>query len=614
MLLKDLQFKPFSIDELKPTGWLMRQLRLQADGLSGNLQKIWPDIRDSAWIGGKCDGWERVPYWLDGFIPLAYILEDEALIADADRYVNGIIERIAPDGWVCPCPEDQRGTYDMWAYLLICKVFTVYADCNKAAESKIQTILERALYVLDKHLDQHPLFDWGKARWFEGLIPVYWLYERNHDDAMLELAVKLRTQGSNWEQIMDSEAVRKISPEWGFDTHIVNLNMMLKAGALVSRIDGNDPDAFALSAIETLDKYHGMPTGAFAGDECLAGTDPVQGTELCGIVEAMYSYETMLAISGNPYWADRLERLAFNALPATVSADMWTHQYDQMTNQIECAPFAEGKKPFKTNTPDAHTFGLEPNFGCCTANFNQGWPKLAMSTFMRYDKGIVSTVLAPSSVSTKIGNANVNVTLETDYPFTNKLVYRIKTDSPISFTLKIRIPSFVDGVTIDGKDTFENIKWMSMGSVWNGEHTITIDLNVKTKLRARPNDMVCVERGPLLFALAIEEEWEKIESERNGEKIVYPYCDYYVHPKSEWNYALTSDTFKIKRNKFDIPFTAENPPVELSGEGVLIDWPEEDGKCAVVPNSREPQSEVKKIRFIPYGCARLRITELPYIK
>jgi hypothetical protein len=51
MLLKDLQFKPFSIDELKPSGWLMRQLRLQADGLSGNLQKIWPDIRDSAWIG-----------------------------------------------------------------------------------------------------------------------------------------------------------------------------------------------------------------------------------------------------------------------------------------------------------------------------------------------------------------------------------------------------------------------------------------------------------------------------------------------------------------------------------------------------------------------------------
>jgi hypothetical protein len=27
------------------------------------------DVRDSRWIGGDRDGWERVPYWLDGFVP-----------------------------------------------------------------------------------------------------------------------------------------------------------------------------------------------------------------------------------------------------------------------------------------------------------------------------------------------------------------------------------------------------------------------------------------------------------------------------------------------------------------------------------------------------------------
>ena len=67
----------YTTDEIKPTGWLYRQLKLQADGLSGNLDKIWPDIRDSAWIGGAREGWERVPYWLDGFIPLAYLLDDD---------------------------------------------------------------------------------------------------------------------------------------------------------------------------------------------------------------------------------------------------------------------------------------------------------------------------------------------------------------------------------------------------------------------------------------------------------------------------------------------------------------------------------------------------------
>lgn len=48
--------------------------------MSGNLDKVWPDIRDGKWIGRDKDGWERVPYWLDGFIPLAYLLEDEDMI------------------------------------------------------------------------------------------------------------------------------------------------------------------------------------------------------------------------------------------------------------------------------------------------------------------------------------------------------------------------------------------------------------------------------------------------------------------------------------------------------------------------------------------------------
>ena len=62
----------YTAKELRPEGWMRRQLEIQAEGLSGNLDKVWRDVRDSAWIGGDAEGWERVPYWLDGFIPLAY--------------------------------------------------------------------------------------------------------------------------------------------------------------------------------------------------------------------------------------------------------------------------------------------------------------------------------------------------------------------------------------------------------------------------------------------------------------------------------------------------------------------------------------------------------------
>ena len=57
------RMKFFTPSELKPAGWLRRELEIQAAGLSGNLDKVWPDVRDSRWVGGDREGWERVPYW-----------------------------------------------------------------------------------------------------------------------------------------------------------------------------------------------------------------------------------------------------------------------------------------------------------------------------------------------------------------------------------------------------------------------------------------------------------------------------------------------------------------------------------------------------------------------
>jgi hypothetical protein len=102
MQLNEPAFRPFPTTAISPKGWLAQQLRIQADGISGNLDQFWPDIADSAWTGGTAEGWERMPYWLDGVIPLAWLLNDAPLKERLTGYMDHIIEHQHEDGWLGP--------------------------------------------------------------------------------------------------------------------------------------------------------------------------------------------------------------------------------------------------------------------------------------------------------------------------------------------------------------------------------------------------------------------------------------------------------------------------------------------------------------------------------
>ena len=140
-----------------------------------------------------------VPYWLDGFVPLAYLLEDEDLIARAKRYIEAILSAQREDGWICPCSDEERAGYDVWAVFLICKALMVYGECS--GDTRAETAVYRALQNLHGHLRKHTLFNWGQSRWFECLIPLKWLWDKQPEEWMLRLAVTLRTQGLDWETL-----------------------------------------------------------------------------------------------------------------------------------------------------------------------------------------------------------------------------------------------------------------------------------------------------------------------------------------------------------------------------------------------------------------------------
>jgi len=604
-------FKPYTTKEITPTGWLRDQLIIQAKGLSGNLDKIWPDIRESRWIGGDKEGWERVPYWLDGFIPLAYLLEDETLINRAGRYVDAILAAQKEDGWICPCDDDKRSRYDMWALFIILKALTVYYDCS--GDGRAEEAVYRALKQFAEFNRNRTIFNWAQARWYECVLTIAWLYDKRPEPWLLDLAHLIEAQGINYFGLIDH--LKGYSDNWSYYRHIVNLAMAIKSDAAMNLIDGRDTKKRTEKYLSTLVKHHGNVNGYFNGDECLATRAPNRGTELCGVVEAMFSYEILARTAPDTSWMDRCERLAFNSLPSTFSDDMWSHQYDQLSNQPYCVPYVGEKNHFATNTPDAHVYGLEPNFGCCTANLSQGFPKFTLSCYMAAEDGIAVSSLAPCSLKTTVGDSEVNIVTDTMYPFRDRVSIKVICSKPTTFKLYIRVPGFYDGATVNG-DKVEVGKYHIIEREFYND-TVTVELTAEPKFIKR-DSLNAVVRGALTYSLPVKARWEMQEYVKNDVERKFPYCDYHLYAESEWQYGFSGYSLEyVEKEGYKSAFASDSPLCAIKVKLKQINWGFVDGIkyiAAEKPKSRHGKGEAIEAELVPFGCAKLRMTELPFVK
>jgi DUF1680 family protein len=392
--------------------------------------------------------------------------------------------------------------------------------------------------------------------------------------------------------------------------------MGVKTPAILFRQTGNQEERAAAGRIlDVLDRFHGQVAGNFSGDECLAGRMPSQGTETCAVVEYMYSLEMLMSALADPKFGDRLELLAFNALPASCSEDMWTRQYVQQANQ----PVSRkaGKPIYTTNGPDANLFGLETNFGCCTANMHQGWPKFAANLWMRKGRGLAAVAYAPSRVETTIDGKKVRVDLATDYPFRDQLDFTVTVEQPTQFEIAVRIPAWTKGATLTmpGKKRVEALSdsFHLIDRNWTGVTRFSLRLPLPLMLERRYNDAVAIRRGPLVFSLPVGESWKVLAGHP-------PKVTYEVTPTTPWNYALAIDEKQPQNSvRFEeqpvgeSPFSKSHPPVKATVQGRLLpSWTLERDAAAPPPKSPVKSDEpLTELTLIPYGAAKLRITEFP---
>lgn len=628
------KYIPLPLGSIRPAGHLLNMLDLQRDGLTGNLDSIYSVVcgSDNGWLGGTGDCWERGPYWIDGLVPLAYILDDTRLKAKVQKWMEWSFENQRADGYFGPYPNkegtpkikgtQQNNSEDWWPKMVMLKAMQQYYSATN--DKRVIKLMTNYFKYQLKTLPQFPLNKWtwwAQQRGGDNLQIVLWLYNITGDKFLLELGELIHKQTSDWTKIFTDNTLRKANPY--ADLHCVNIAQGLKEPVVYYQLNGDEKFEMAVrEGLNALRDVHGFVNGMYGGDEALHGNDPTQGSEFCSAVEMMYSFESMLPITGDLYYADYLEKLAYNVLPTQADDKFLRKQYYQQVNQVLAT---SDYRHFDCNYLTGNVFGTTTGYPCCLTNMHQGWPKFVQNLwYATSDNGLAALVYGPSSVKAKVGNGvEVEFIEKTDYPFSDRIEFTCRIKNPAKFPLHLRIPQWCAEARINSNSAI--IKKVKGGEIavldreWKDGDKIILELPMEIKLSRWFENSLGIERGPLVYALKVGEDWKECKTNDSNDSF------WEVFPTSAWNYGIPesvikSNDFSVKVNeKVDLmPWNLKNAPIQITTKGKRIPyWGLYENSAGKIPNSnesyRDEDTSFEDIVLIPYGCSTMRIAEFPVI-
>ncbi len=610
--------------QIEPRGWLLSQLKLMAEGLTGRLEDISPFLReDSGWLTLKGKGWEEMPYWLKGYLDLSYLLKDPEMIATSRKWVEAILKSQQPDGYFGPV--ENKVNNDLWPNMVALACLQSYYEFT--SDRRVLDFMTD-YFRFQLQMPEEKLFpgSWQKLRAGENLESVYWLYNRTGEKWLLELGHKIYRRTADWASpILTPERDRNWKESSFY--HGVNIAMGFRYPAVYFQQSG---DVRLLEAVESnyrqvMDSYGQQPGGMFGADENIRPgySDPRQGAETCTMVEFMNSFESLLKITGEVVQADRAEEIALNSLPAALTPDLKALHYLTAANLISC------------DSSDEHDFqnsgtlvSYDPwKYRCCQHNVAFGWPYYVEHLWLATpDGGIAAIFYGPSTVVFKAGEKGIpaRIIQDTDYPFETRIDLTLYLEEPVEFPVYLRLPGWAEKawLSINGSREVELKnpgEYAAVCRFWKNGDRITLVLDQPVKVHFWPGlgQAASVRRGPLWYSLEIKEEWK-----RAGGTDDWPAWE--VLPASPWNYALVLDPQKPqkgielieKRPVSYQPFSSERAPLVLKARAKRLPQWKEEGKMVgrVPPSPVLTEAAEENIRLIPMGCARLRITCFPWVK
>jgi hypothetical protein len=650
-------FNSIPANAISPKGWLKQYLINQRNGLTGHLENAGYPFNTVGWAADtipdnksfeKWWPYEQNAYWVDGMIRCGLLLNDSFLLNKARKSIYYVLNHPDSTGFLGPKFLKPNCEGDRWVYVVFLRAWM--AEYEATHNPAILTAIEKH-YLGDR-------FPYNGERESINAEIILWAYSQSKDTALLNYAKEIYKNSNELNinsMVSDIGFLKDIAAT---GEHGVTFLEKSKLGAILYLYTGDNAYLQpSIAAFKKIDKYHMMVDGVNVSSEHLEPVTTQETHETCDISDYTWNISYLLKATGNAAYADKIERVAFNAAPGSVAKDFKALQYFSAPNQVIAAR--------NSNIRDgggSMRYAPNPGTECCPGNVNRMMPNFTINSWMTDGKGGLAAIMyAPSSVTYTLGENRTEVTIDEDtyYPFSDSIFFTFHLKEKTRFNFYVRIPGWCNDAHVMINETEINKQitpatYIPLFEEYKEGDKVTVILPSSFKLTPGPENGISIERGPLVYSLKIEENW-KVDTLDQRSTSDFP--AYELFAKSPWNYALsvTKDSIQqqikvVNKTYSDNPWSIENSPIELKVPVRLVNnwtlqhntemkydnWTverDEQGKVKrwyidktnikkgswlfspLLPNAellkKGLSAKADTVTLVPYGCSKLRITIFP---
>lgn len=562
------QFEVFPSGSIQPKGWILKMMQQDLqEGLVGALAHLYPgikadDLYNTARRGGMEDipemgdlvltgaAWEKsimwwnaetIGNWWDGFVRHAFLTQDPDAIGQSHAIVDNILQSQSEDGYIGIYKPNLRYQHEgsngeLWAQTTAFRTLLAYYEFTQKKE--VLTAIEKAMAVTMQAYGEEGRNPFYLKNAFGGVTHGLMLtdvcetlYRITGKDIYQDYATYLYKAFSTYSinrSFNDLRYPYLAEKDSLFAGHAVHTYEHIRALIQAYYHTGYPELETAFqNMIEKLETCL-LPSGAGHGNEWISKLEAHPdhtASEYCSMLELRNSYGSMLQKTGNIRFADRAEKLTYNAMLGARNSDGTAITYSKPDNCY----LMDGKHHEEEETRDDPRYKYSPTHSepavCCTPNYGRNLPYFLEQMWMKTADGIAVLMYGPSLLTTEIAGANVSIEQLTNYPLSDEVTFEIKLDKPTTFSLQVRKPAWSTSLESDIPLDEVSDGYYSLRKEWQNGDRVSIRFENEVQIKSANNEEKYLQRGPLVYAFEIPHREESIKKYDHKD-----FRDYYCFP------------------------------------------------------------------------------------